>query len=330
MTKMTVFFIFFLLVFGSVFAYPLKTKAGDVFTKQEQELDILFSTFKIPGMVSNISVDCSVYFPLGNFPHREFSSVSAEMDISNGILSVWLGKQSNITISDTIKKFFENYTGYFLGEKKIERNKYGDTTIYYRKEGASGMKSRAIDVFYNRVSNYSYSHIFSLQYLNFLNHTYNNGDFGYVFSYTIDDTGKLWGRIEFSKTKFAKYSNGLHTYDILKFLHISKLPPGKVTIEGNAMQTYTHTDFYFKSLKTNVPYSVENTTYYNVTKAFVVHIDAKKNITKLIISFETEENYNFDDFMTDYGGYIICGVMLVVPVAIIIALMQYKQKFKRQ
>jgi len=269
MSKISVIFIFFILVFGGVSEYHIKTKDSDVFSKQRQMLDILFSTFKMPGLISSISVDFSVYFPLGNFPCGGSSCVSAEMDISDGILSVWfLNKSNNFTVADNIKSFFENYTGYSLDSKRIIHNKYGDTTIYYREVGSSVGKSWAIDEFYNRVSNYSYSHVFTLKYLSFLNKTYNNGDFGYVFSYTVDENGKLWGRIEFSKTEFAKYTDGLHTYNILKFLQISELPPGEITIEGNAMQTYTHTDFYFKSLNTNVPYTVENTTYFNVTRAF--------------------------------------------------------------
>ena len=127
-------------------------------------------------------------------------------------------------------------------------------------------------------------------------------------------------------SNLEEYMDGMHTYDILKILNLSELPPGEVIIEGNAHQTYRHTDFYFKGIETNVPYTVKNTTYYNITKAFEVHIDARENITQLIISFETKENYNWEDFITDYGGYIICGSAVIIPAAVIIFLLYVRKK----
>jgi len=67
-----------------------------------------------------------------------------------------------------------------------------------------------------------------------------------------------------------------------------------------------------------------------LTRAFEVHINAERNVTQLVISFETKENYNLDDFLTDYGGYLLCGALIIVPAALIvwIVVFIYKKREK--
>ncbi len=289
-------------------------------------------------MVSALSLEVQAHFPLGkralsddanNFQDAYMEIYSMNIFHSNSytaMLRVTFKNEVNVSFSNKIKDFFESYLHISLERKKEFKNKDMYTVCYYAHMSKNELMNITID-FYNRTKQFSYSQIFTLDYLEALYNKYGSeGNFGYLHYYSLDKTGQLEGIIDFSYSTFDNYSDGLHTYDLLKFLNLTSLPPGEVIIEGNAMQTYTHTDFYFKSLKTNVPYAVENTTYYNITKAFEVHMDARENITQLIISFETKENYNWDDFMTDYGGYILCGIVLLIPVAIIVVIVLHKQK----
>ncbi len=314
-----------------------------------QSLEILISTNKIPHKVNAISIDINVNFYLKKcnitIPNNfEFAEVDLHamgvfhhinQKYSPVILTVeFKGNKYNIEFANKLKDFYSRFIQVNFSNGEIyESSNYTDIVYYQSDKIGDNIRwmTLKINQFYDKIYEYSYSKIFTLNYLeNLYKKQGKNGNFGYIFIYYLDSKG-VWARIEFSNSTYENYSDGTHTYDLLKILNLTSLPPGQVNIEGNAMQTYTHTYFYFKDLNTNANYTVENTTWHGL-KAFVVHINANKNITQLVISLRTKENYNFDDFMTDYGFLVMMGItvgvvaVIVPPVVILVKKIQNKYR----
>ena len=340
------FFIIFVLLLnfsGTLYGVQITTQ-HQAKKHPAQKIEISISTTKIPHTINALAIDITAHFSFKTYslhPPSNFEYSTLEIYSMNTLIQklnssktfpsimlrvVFRGK-INDSFSSKIKLFFENYLDITFAYSKIYRDGDKFHDVCYYSYLSNDKLNYIVKDFYKKTENYTYSKTFNMAYLYHLYKKYGaGGNFGFIHYYEIDNSGRLEGNIEISNSTVEEYKDGLHTWNLLKILNLTYIPPGVVIIEGNAMQTYKHTDFYFKSLKTNVPYTVENTTYYNITKAFEVHIDATTNITQLVITFETKENYNWEDFMTDYGGFIICGSVLLVPVAIVAILLNIRRR----
>ena len=342
---------FFLTFFILIATIPSVHATSSGINYSNQSLEIFISTTKTPHQVNAIGIDTNIRFYLerlnitmpNNFEFAEVDLHAMEVfhhinqEYSSVILTVeFKGDKYNIEFANKLKDFYSRFIQVNFSNGEVHKNSNYTDIVYYQSdkiEDDISWMSLKINQFYDRIDEYSYSKIFTLNYLeNLYKKQGKNGNFGYIYIYDLNSKG-VWARIEFSNSTYENYSDGTHTYDLLKILNLTYLPPGQVNIEGNAMQTYTHTYFYFKNLNTNVNYTVENITWHGL-KAFVVHINTNKNITQLVISLRTKENYNFGDFMSDYGFLVVLGITVgltaVIVLLIVILIKKIQNKYRKK